>query len=46
VVKQMEEVFEKDWAQTPSGRKEAEEGSEAGKQEKKEKKVLKLAKAS
>ena len=37
---QMEEVFEKDWAQTPSGKKKRR------KDEKAEKKELKLAKAS
>jgi phosphatidylserine/phosphatidylglycerophosphate/cardiolipin synthase-like enzyme len=40
VVKQMEEVFERDWAQTPSGKKRRK------KDEKAEKKELKLAKAS
>ena len=40
VVRQMEEVFEKDWAQTPSGKKKRR------KDEKAEKKELKLAKAS
>jgi len=40
VVRQMEEVFEKDWAQTPSGKKKRK------KEEKAEKKELKLAKAS
>jgi hypothetical protein len=39
-VRQMLEVFEKDWAQTPSGKKKRK------KEEKAEKKVLKLAKAS
>ena len=43
VVKQMEEVFEKDWAQTPSGKKKRKKEE---KQEKQEKKELKLAKAS
>jgi cardiolipin synthase A/B len=43
VVKEMEEVFEKDWAQTPSGRKKRKKEAKA---EKAEKKVLKLAKAS
>ena len=43
VVKQMEEVFEKDWAQTPSGKKRRKKEE---KQEKQEKKELKLAKAS
>jgi phosphatidylserine/phosphatidylglycerophosphate/cardiolipin synthase-like enzyme len=40
VVRQMEEVFEKDWALTPSGKKKRK------KEEKAEKKELKLAKAS
>jgi phosphatidylserine/phosphatidylglycerophosphate/cardiolipin synthase-like enzyme len=40
VVRQMEEVFEKDWAQTPSGKKKRK------KEEKAEKKELRLAKAS
>jgi phosphatidylserine/phosphatidylglycerophosphate/cardiolipin synthase-like enzyme len=40
VVRQMQEVFEKDWAQTPSGKKKKR------KEEKAEKKELKLAKAS
>ena len=40
VVRQMEDVFEKDWAQTPSGKKKRK------KDEKAEKKELKLAKAS
>jgi cardiolipin synthase len=40
VVKQMEEVFEKDWAQTPSGRKKRK------KEAKQEKRELRLAKAS
>ena len=43
VVKQMAEVFEKDWAQTPSGRKKRKKEE---KKEKAEKKELKLAKAS
>jgi phosphatidylserine/phosphatidylglycerophosphate/cardiolipin synthase-like enzyme len=43
VVKQMEEVFEKDWGQTPSGRKKRKKEEKKEKQEKKE---LKLAKAS
>ena len=46
VVKQMAEVFEKDWAQTPSGKKKRKKEEKAEKQEKKEKKELKLAKAS
>jgi cardiolipin synthase len=40
VVAQMEQVFESDWAQTPSGKKKRK------KEEKAEKKTLKLAKAS
>ena len=40
VVKQMQEIFEKDWAQTESGRKRLK------KAEKAEKKELKLVKAS
>jgi phosphatidylserine/phosphatidylglycerophosphate/cardiolipin synthase-like enzyme len=40
VVRQMQDVFEKDWAQTPSGKKKRR------KEEKAEKKELKLAKAS
>jgi phosphatidylserine/phosphatidylglycerophosphate/cardiolipin synthase-like enzyme len=40
VVRQMQDVFEKDWAQTPSGKKKRK------KEEKAEKKELKLAKAS
>jgi phosphatidylserine/phosphatidylglycerophosphate/cardiolipin synthase-like enzyme len=40
VVRQMEDVFEKDWAQTPSGKKKRK------KDEKAEKKELKLAEAS
>src|SRR3954470_6514179 len=46
VVRQMEEVFEKDWALTPSGKKKRKKEAKAEKQEKKEKRVLKLAKAS
>ena len=40
VIRQMQEVFEKDWAQTPSGRKRRK------KEEKAEKKEVRLAKAS
>jgi cardiolipin synthase len=40
VVRQMEDVFEKDWAQTPSGKKKRK------KEEKAERKEVKLAKAS
>ena len=46
VVKQMEDVFEKDWAQTASGKKKRKKELKQEKQLKKEKKVLKLAKAS
>jgi cardiolipin synthase len=46
VVSQMEDVFEKDWAQTPSGRKKRKKEEKQEKQEKKEKKELKLVKAS
>jgi phosphatidylserine/phosphatidylglycerophosphate/cardiolipin synthase-like enzyme len=46
VVRQMEEVFEKDWALTPSGKKKRKKEAKQEKQEKKEKKELKLAKAS
>jgi len=45
VVKQMQEVFEKDWAQTESGRKSQKKAEKAEKAEKKELK-LKLVKAS
>jgi len=44
VVRQMQEVFEKDWAETPSGRKKRKKEEKAGKKEKA--KVLKLARAS
>jgi cardiolipin synthase len=40
VVRQMQDVFEKDWAQTPSGKKKRKKDEKAGKKE------LKLAKAS
>jgi phosphatidylserine/phosphatidylglycerophosphate/cardiolipin synthase-like enzyme len=43
VVRQMQEVFEKDWALTPSGRRKRKKEAKA---EKAERKVLKLAKAS
>jgi cardiolipin synthase len=46
VVRQMEEVFEKDWAQTASGKKKRKKEAKQEKQLKKEKKILKLAKAS
>src|SRR6185436_2378827 len=45
VVTQMQEVFEKDWAQTESGRKSQKKAEKAEKAEKKELK-LKLVKAS
>jgi cardiolipin synthase A/B len=40
VIKQMTEIFEKDWAETPSGRKQLKKAEKAGKRE------LKLVKAS
>ena len=43
VIRQMQEIFEKDWAQTPSGKKDL---KKAAKVEKKEKKEEKLAAAS
>jgi cardiolipin synthase len=46
VVAQMEQVFESDWAQTPSGKKKRKKEEKAEKKGKKEKRELKLAKAS
>jgi phosphatidylserine/phosphatidylglycerophosphate/cardiolipin synthase-like enzyme len=52
VVRQMQEVFESDWALTPTGKKEAKKAAKAGKKQAKkaekkaEKKEIRLAKAS
>jgi phosphatidylserine/phosphatidylglycerophosphate/cardiolipin synthase-like enzyme len=44
VIKEMHEIFEKDWAQTPSGRKDLKKAAKA--ERKSEKKEEKLAAAS
>ena len=46
VIRQMQEIFEKDWALTPSGKKDLKKAAKVEKKEKKEKKEEKLAAAS